>query len=250
MAVRFNVMATNIICLSDLHGHLPSNLPKADILLIAGDICPKHDHSPTFQQLWLSGNFNPWMREVQKNIPNIVFIAGNHDFFFEKYDHAASGASWNNRDYPMKGFTGRYYLQDSGITINGLKIWGTPWQRRFYDWAFNLDEPQLAEKWSLIPSDADIIMCHGPAFGYGDAVSAPQKDDTKWPYENVGSPSMLKRIDEIQPKLYVCGHIHSGYGVIYRRHGSQKRNEDTIMVNASYVNERYVPTNKPILITL
>lgn len=237
----------DIICLSDIHGNLPSNLPKADLLLIAGDICPTFDHSIRFQEQWLSTNFWQWCKETRKNIGDIVYIAGNHDFLFEKREVD----EYDNSDHPMLSERrGIYYLQDTSITINGLKIWGTPWQRRFYDWAFNLDEPELAKKWDLIPNDTDIIMCHGPAYGYGDVVSTPQEDDTKWPYENVGSPSMLKKIDEIQPKIYLCGHIHSGYGVIHRRHGSQKRNEDTIMINASYVNERYKPTNKPIMVTL
>lgn len=235
-----------IICLSDLHGHLPECLPVGDILLIAGDICPVFDHSIAFQQLWLRTNFDIWLKTTRKRIPNIVFIAGNHDFAFEKYDHQASTAYWTNRDHPMlcepRGF---YYLQDSSIKINGLKIWGTPWQRRFFDWAFNLDEPQLAEKWQLIPSDADVIMCHGPAYGYGDMVlSHPSKfDEEKWPeIEHVGSPAMLARIQEIKPKLYVCGHIHSGYG--------KKQHGETMMVNASYVNEQYKPVNEPIVVEL
>ena len=34
----------DVLCLSDIHGNLPNNLPKADLLLIAGDICPTFDH--------------------------------------------------------------------------------------------------------------------------------------------------------------------------------------------------------------
>lgn len=59
---------------------------------------------------------------------------------------------------------------------------------------------------------------------------------------HVGSPSMLAKLEEVKPKLYVCGHIHAGYGV--KKHG------ETVMVNASYVNERYQPVNNPIVVEL
>lgn len=224
-----------IVCLSDIHGILPTNLPTGDILLIAGDICPTCDHSFAFQKVWLEGNFREWLYKTKERIPSIVYIAGNHDFIFQKSD--LTKPSWINWEQSEKDIRldrrGFYYLQDSGIKIGNLKIWGTPHQRRFYDWAFNLDEPQLAEKWSLIPSDTDIIMCHGPAYGYGDMVI------NKGEAEHVGSPSMLKKIDEIKPKLYVSGHIHSGRGIY--------KHNNTIIVNASYVNERYKPYKEKII---
>ncbi len=234
----------DVLCLSDIHGNLPNNLPKADLLLIAGDICPTFDHSIDFQKSWLSTNFYEWCKETLKNITDIVYIAGNHDFFFQKNYISSSFTKWQTPVSRMGIDPHIFYLQDEGINLNGLKIWGTPWQRRFYDWAFNLDEPELAKKWDLIPNDTDIIVCHGPAHGYGDTVTSRSwKDEEKWPEpEHVGSPSMLAKIDEIKPKLYVCGHIHSGYGI--------KMRGNTHMVNASYVNERYVPSNQPILITL
>lgn len=239
-------MSTKIVCISDIHGNLPSTLPLGDILIIAGDICPIFDHSFAFQKLWLETNFTDWLHQTQKRIPNIVYIAGNHDFAFEKADLTQpSWINWGCTQKDIRLGKGIFYLQDSGIKIGNLNIWGTPWQRRFFDWAFNLDEPELAKKWNLIPNNTNIIVCHGPAYSYGDAV-APRPgtyDETKWPeVEHVGSPSMLAKLDEIQPKLYVCGHIHAGYGV--KQHGN------TVMVNASYVNERYQPVNEPIIIEL
>lgn len=240
-----------ICCLSDQHGFLPTNIPKSDILVIAGDICPVFNHDINFQHRWFNDNFLRWARELIANkiVNYICYIGGNHDFIFEEIGEALAR---ENPDHPMSGHKGIYYLQDSAVTIDGIKFYGLPWQRRFFDWAFNLDEPELAEKYSKIPDDVDVIISHGPAQFYGDAVT-PRKwqDEEKWPeVENVGSPSLLKRIDEIQPKLLVVGHIHSGYELLHRRHGSQKRNEETIMVNASYVNEQYKPTNKPWVIEI
>lgn len=238
--IRIGLTYMRIICTSDLHGQLfpPENLKDsgADVMVIAGDICPLRNHSTQFQESWLSTNFSKWAREAQNIIPNIIFIAGNHDFFFEK----CNTKNW------VTYFTGNniHYLQDSGVTIDGIKFWGTPWQRRFYDWAFNLDEEDLASKWALIPEETDVIICHGPAYGYGDKVpkygnprSEQAKDD-----EHVGSKAMLSRIQEVGAKLYVCGHIHKGYGIA--NYGKTK------MVNASFVNEKYIPTNMPILVEI
>ena len=46
----------------------------------------------------------------------------------------------------------------------------SPWQPRFNDWAFNLDRgrKELAARWDAIPDDADIVVTHGPAYGFGD----------------------------------------------------------------------------------
>ena len=51
----------------------------------------------------------------------------------------------------------------------GYKIYGTPYQPEFCDWAFNLDrgEPCLS-RWRMIPSDADIVVRGGlPALVIG-----------------------------------------------------------------------------------
>lgn len=221
-------METNIriVCISDMHGQLPQDLPTADLCLIAGDICPLTDHSHLRQKEWVDNVFYNWCLQ-NKQIDKFVVIAGNHDFVFEHY---------NSYKYHCEGFE---YLEDRGIEYKDLNIWGTPWQKRFFDWSFNLDEVDLSKKWSLIPKNTDIIVCHGPAYSFGDKVKRPKRFYNDAGYENVGSPSMLDKIIEIKPKLYVCGHIHSGYGV--------RKFDETFMVNASYVDEKYKPSNKPIV---
>lgn len=58
------------------------------------------------------------------------------------------------------------YLQDSSVTLYGIKVYGTPWQPWFGGWAFNLERGEtILEKWNLIPNDADIVMSHGPPLG-------------------------------------------------------------------------------------
>lgn len=201
-----------ICCLSDLHGNL-IQVPDCDLLILAGDLCRNHR-----DYLWYSRSFKSWI-DYNANKCKIVGVAGNHDFIFQNNPHEVPDMNWT-------------YLQDSGTKWNGLNIWGSPWQKRFCDWAFNADEDDMKNRWELIPKDTDILVLHGPPYGYGDKTSE----------ENVGSPSLLEKIKEIKPKLVVAGHIHSGYG-IYDIEG-------TVFVNAALVDERYVLANKPIIIEI
>lgn len=210
-----------ISALSDMHGELPP-VPSCDLCLIAGDLCPATDHSIHFQEYWLETTFNYWLKDIDAK--KKIFIAGNHDYIFQ-----------NRPDLIRKMKFAGTYLEDSGIEYEGLKIWGTPWQPYFYDWAFNLYEHDLKEKWEKIPQDTDIIVVHGPPQGYGD--SAPRTNAKG--YENTGSPSLLTKITEIKPKLVVFGHIHEGYG--------QWMLDNTILANVSVLNGQYVMTRPPMM---
>lgn len=207
-----------VVAMSDLHGTLPpsSSIPKCDLILIGGDICGSHN--PLDQSIWLHREFKPWLENLPAD--KIVGVAGNHDFIFEKAPHLVPKLPWT-------------YLQDAPTEFKGWKIYGSPWQIRFFDWAFNLDEPDLARKWAAIPDNTDILVLHGPPKGYGDKVLRvlPGEDG------NVGSPSLLKRIQEIKPRLVVFGHIHPGHGVY--------NVDETVLANVSIVNEEYIWVHPP-----
>ena len=57
-----------------------------------------------------------------------VFIAGNHDFFFENETTKSIARFLNGNTF---------YLFNSTIEIEGLKIWGSPFTPTFFNWAFN-----------------------------------------------------------------------------------------------------------------
>jgi Icc-related predicted phosphoesterase len=130
------------------------------------------------------------------------------------------------------------------VEIDGIKIWGTPWQPYFYNWAFNAPENNgerfLKEKFDLIPDDTDIVICHGPPYGYGDRVG----DQRDLRAERVGSRAMTARLRDVNPRLMVCGHIHAGTGD-YKLHGKQTR-----IINAAVVNERYKVKRGPFVFEL
>ena len=70
-------------------------------------------------------DFNQWLGK-QPHRHKIV-IAGNHDLMFERHPGAARELLGN-----------AIYLENSSTEVAGLKIWGSPVQPEFNNWAFNV----------------------------------------------------------------------------------------------------------------
>jgi len=154
-----------------------------------------------------------------------IFVAGNHDFFFEKTSEEEI------REVIPENII---YLNDSEIIIDGIKIWGSPITPWFFNWAFNRKRgEEIRKHWDLIPVDADILITHGPAYGFLDVISNEQ---------HVGCQDLLRKVLVVKPKIHVCGHIHESYGSIHRS-GIQ-------FINASQVDEVYQLANKPLVHSL
>ena len=76
-------------------------------------------------------------------MPRIVCISDTHGFY-QKVERE-SGAY-------RRVMTEVIYLKDSAVDILGLRIYGSPWQPAFNDWAFNLARGEaLAKVWAKIP---------------------------------------------------------------------------------------------------
>lgn len=206
-----------IVAMSDMHGYLPDAVPECDLLLLVGDLTPATNHDPFFQAQWLGGEFRQWLRRQPAEA--IIGIAGNHDFVFEQ------APDFVPRDLPW------IYLQDSGTQWRGIKIWGTPWQPWFFDWAFNGDPARLKRQWSLIPDDTELLVVHGPPHGYGDGV--PERSGVR----HTGCPHLLERICEVKPRLVVFGHIHEGRG--------QWEIGPTTLANVTLLDAAYRPVHEP-----
>jgi len=209
-----------IKAIADLHGHLiePSKL-KADLVLIAGDICPTYYGPAGFRESmaqlgWLNTAFREWIYAVSKNA-FVVAIFGNHDIIAEDSPVLIPKFPW-------------VVLQDDFMVFRKFKIYGSPWTMRYHDWAFNMDEYDLERKWKQIPNDTDILLLHGPPYKIGDLSRTG---------DFTGSPSLRKRIMELRPALTVMGHIHESRGVYNLG--------DMVLVNASIRNVSYDAIYEP-----
>jgi hypothetical protein len=58
------------------------------------------------------------------------------------------------------------YLENDGITIDGVSFWGSPYTPEFMNWAFMYPRSGAGKRiWDLIPSPLDVLITHGPPRG-------------------------------------------------------------------------------------
>jgi len=200
----------------DRYGMFP--MPEGDILLHAGDFTFRGRPDEL-------SRFNDWL-DAQGSFAHKVIIPGNHDLSFE--------VDWC-------GAVGKVPAADAVLNGQlyealGLKIWGEPRQPEFYNWAFNVSREGMKKVWEKVPPDIDILLTHGPPYGVGD-MTLPRNFKLG---EHVGCKYQRQWIEENQPRLVVCGHIHPGYGIYMLG--------NTLVVNASVCTEAYKPTNPPIVL--
>jgi Icc-related predicted phosphoesterase len=203
------------------HNQIINDLPGGDILIHAGDFM-NSGYNPMEAMM-----FFKWFDEIDKYDTKIL-IAGNHDRWMEDKPEEAKGI--------LTGYKTINYLQDEMMATfqneeEAIKIYGSPWQPEFYNWAFNLPRngEEMKAKWQAIPEGTDILVTHGPAFGYLDIPGGQNI--------RVGCEMLRARVKEIKPKIHVCGHIHGSYGHYYDGY--------THFFNASVLDERYMYMNLP-----
>lgn len=180
-----------LACISDIHGQQSTIkvFPKADICIIAGDFL----RTGSLEQL------KAFLRDI-KTWPydKIILVAGNHDKCLQ---------------LSMKSLAKEYiakdprivYLCDQAITIDGVRFYGTPWTPTYNRWYFMRPDHLLGEHvWRFIPSDTDVVITHGPAFGILDRVEL----------RNPGSNTLRLELDtgRIRLKAHIFGHIHESRG--------------------------------------
>lgn len=230
-----------IAVFSDTHNkHKQIELPECDIAIFAGDATSVgHKHEVE--------SFLNWYGK-QYQCKHKVFIAGNHDKSFDKkFYHSFEDHDLfkENEHLGKPGWLVDmldrarvvfqvHYLENSSVTLEGIKIWGSPITPSFYRqyWAFNADRnEEIQSYWNQIPSDANIVVTHGPVHGKLDYI--PESS------EYVGCVDLKAKIEEVKPALFVCGHIHSGRGVY--------RTDDTLYVNPSIMDNTYEKQGDPMV---
>jgi len=164
-----------------------------DVVIGAGDFANRHEGlSDTLDIL----------SEINKPA---VLVPGNGETFEELREAAAV---WKSATV----------LHGEGCTIDGVAFWGlgggvpvTP----FGAWSYDFTEALAAEMLSDCPESA-ILIVHSPPL---DTVDHDSTGRIR------GSESIRKTIETKQPKLVVCGHIHSDWG-------KKTKLGDTVIINA------------------
>jgi Icc-related predicted phosphoesterase len=176
--------------------------------------------------------FLEWFNELPNRYK--IFIAGNHDFFFEY-------TPLQEIEELLKKYPNIIYLNDSGITIEGINFWGSPITPWYHNWAFNRTRSLgkggikggIKEHWDLIPQNTDVLLVHGPPFDILDKT---------WRNDSTGCIDLLNTINLIKPQIVAFGHIHEAYGLV--------KLDNTLYLNASILNIQYLPANLPHIIEI
>lgn len=212
-----------VVCISDTHLQHNFAVPDGDLLVHAGDALNSGRPISELQ------TFLYWF----KNLPHRrkVYVPGNHDWLFDP-DFMISRRL---AALEMMRDTDIHLLIDQEIELDGLRIYGSPWQPEFYGWAFNLPRggEQLRRRWAAIPEGLDVLITHGPPEGVLDRNTGD---------ERCGCELLRERVRVVRPRLHVFGHIHSGYGRVI--------SDGIEFVNAAVCTEQYRPLNPPQVVEL
>jgi Icc-related predicted phosphoesterase len=198
-----------LVIVSDTHGRhdLIDSLPEGDVLIHAGDFMNSGLYPEEIR------SFNRWLGE--QPIKHRVVCGGNHDRLFQIAPPEARAL-----------LTNAAYLENTGVTIEGVSFWGSPYTPEFLNWAFMYPRGRASQYWDQIPENLDVLITHGPPYGILDQVA---QDGT-----HLGCEELLVAVEEKKPGVHIFGHIHGGAGTF--------DNGITRFVNAAFLNERYRPS--------
>lgn len=174
-----------ILAFSDLHrdleqaARLVEMSKQADVVIGAGDFASVHD------------GLEEMIGALSEIEAPAVLVAGNNETL-DALKNAASG--WSSATV----------LHGDSVEIGGKTFFGlgggipvTPW-----DWSFDVEEEAARAELGGLPESA-VLVVHSPPKGHCDESG----DGT-----HLGSEAILEAIEERQPLIAVCGHIHESWG--------------------------------------
>lgn len=176
-----------IIGISDIHGNLV-NIPKCDVLCIAGDIINLNDQKNLEKSdKWWRTRFIKWANQI--DCGKIFVVPGNHDFYIEQlYKDKKQYQKFINELYTLT-FGKVEVLIDTLTEYKGKTFYGCPWIQpitfQIGKWAF--ESNNLKEIYEKIPI-CDILITH----------DSPIKND------------ILSDYGLFKSKIWFYGHWHEG----------------------------------------
>lgn len=228
----------DIVAISDLHGHF-IEIPTCDLLLIAGDIVPLDVQQNLYASLnWLDYIFSKWI--IDCPCKQVIAVWGNHDFVgMEATKEQLEAAIYKPTKYKIQFLDGQVCNVINNDDV--IKIWGSPWCRTFYNWAFMLPENQLDDKYKSMPKGCDIVLTHdAPYIGDIGMITQGLNKGSK-----VGNKTLAKYIKDRQPTYAISGHIHSSPHELKAYKGCP-----TKLATVSIVDEDYQVVYEPLKFTI
>ena len=205
-----------LVIVSDTHCQQFPIEEEGDVLIHCGD----HTFHGKAHESWEALN---WLSNVG-TFKHRLFIAGNHEVGWENEE---------DRNFLIARFPALTYLHDNGVTIDGIKFWGSPYQPTYFNWAFQKGRNELYAHWEAIPDDVDVLITHGPPCGFGDMNTHD---------ERFGDQALLERVLKVKPQIHCYGHAHSGYGEYFF--------EGIHFINAAVLNEGYMKERDPVVVEI
>ncbi len=176
------------LCFSDLHRdvlaarNIVELSASADLVIGAGDFATqRHGLADTIEIL------------AAIDQPSVL-VPGNGESE-QELQNAVSAVGWKDA----------HVLHGSGCHVLGVDFWGvgggipvTP----FGDWSYDFPESEAQQMLAGCPQEA-VLVVHSPPL---DTVDEDRSGQIR------GSQAIREAVQEKQPRLVVCGHIHSDWG--------------------------------------
>jgi hypothetical protein len=219
-----------LVCISDTHmRHRGLTLPAGDVLVHCGD-ATCHGTLREFEE------FGRWFNAQPHRFK--VFVPGNHDLLLDEPYYAEYWSDWSKEKEDPRlaraALTPATVLQDASITIEGVKIYGSPYVLRPKPPAslsgFNREPEELRRLFGAI-EPCDVLLTHSPPYGAGDRDMAGKHSDSS--VELSDAVAALSR----PPRFHVFGHVHTDWGVAER---GLAGDGPTVQINAASVSDYYV----------
>jgi len=213
-----------VVLVSDTHEkHGGLVVPEGDVFVHAGDFTMIGEDARV-------DAFNTWLGYLPHK--HKIVIAGNHDRSFDIYPKEALS-------FGQKRLPNATYLLNTGVEIDGIKFWGSPYTPFFCSdyWKFHYDRAEGETMWAKIPEGLDFLITHGPAMKHLDMTLEGV---------NAGCHDLFHRIrsmvqKDVAPRYHVFGHIHEAYG-------RKDIGDCSVLLNVSAVDRMYRLRENPCVV--
>jgi Icc-related predicted phosphoesterase len=164
-------------------------MPECDMIIHAGDFTYHGELDEVVQ-------FLKWYGQQEAKYK--ILVCGNHEEWISQQGNLLNELCKDE---------GIQLLNNTHTVIEGHTIFGSPFSKKFGNWAYMADEADLGSIYDTILPDTSILITHGPAYKQLDFCRNG----------HVGSTALEHALSQLpELKLHVTGHIHEGRGTLFQ----------------------------------